>query len=140
MSTLSDSDSPSLPSDFDETLTGPDRLIKLIKNDIIMIHVLQHKARKWIRKREAAQVEQAEGEQELNLLLFQMTKRIATEEEWMKWERLDDEQRQLLSYIKEAREGLDETMERIDELMDRAWHYMNVLEESNDDTWMECDH
>ena len=128
MSNASDSDSPSLPSDFDETLTSPDRELKLAKDEVIMIHVLQHKARKYSKKRREAMVEQAEVEQKLDILQFQLMKRIASQEEWNKLEILDADQDALLQEIQETKSVIDDTIKEIEERMQRAWHYINILE------------
>ena len=139
MAVQSDSDSPSLPSEPDETLMGRERLLKLANDAARMVRVFQHKTRKWIRKRQTAKDEHAEVECDLHILQYQMARRIATDEEWDKLQKLGDEQHELLKNIHTATLVIEDTLEQIDERMREAWHYINLLEESNDDTWMECD-
>ena len=139
MSALSDSDTPSLPSDVDETLTGPDRVIKLLKDQITMIRVEQHTARKSKREWHESKEQHEEVEHELLVLQHNLTNRVCTQEEWNTYEDLGEKQYELLSYIAAARTRFNDAMEQIEERMQKAYHYMNVLEGSNDSTWMDCD-
>ena len=137
MSALDDSDGsdgPSLPSEFDDTLIGHDRYIKMVKDEIQMIRVLQHKVAKWKRKQHTLQQQHDEVEYELLLLQEQFTCRIATEEEWTRLDRLGDDQYELLSYIHNARSAIDDALEQIEECMQSAWHYIHVLESLDDTT------
>ena len=139
MATQSDLDTPSLPSEPDETLMGRARLIKLASDQVRMVRVLQHKARKWIRKRQTWKDEHKDVEHDLHILQYQLARRIATDDEWDKLQRLDSEQDELLKNIHIATTVIADTLEQIEERMQMASHYINLLEESNDDTWMDCD-
>ena len=124
------SQSPSLPSEFDHTLSGKERLSKLIKDGIAMVRVYQHKVRKYMKKLKIYQQRFDAAKFQADHIEFMLTARNGEEQEWDNLLHHHKDKSHWLSKIHEAKMVIDDTLEQIDQEMNEAWTYMNLLEDT----------
>ena len=119
--------------------TGPDRVKGLIKQAIQRVQMLYQHVETWIAKLQQAQHDFDQSKVEVDNIEFIFTWRDGTAQEWELYDELRDEKTYCLARIQEAKMQIDEALEETQKEIRQAKHYLSLLENADEGTWMNID-